>query len=85
MTRLNARVRGVIRDPFRGYSNLTDRQREVAILAAQGLTRNEIADRLQISSAMAGQHLRFAMEKMGVRRKRELTQLMLREAFTTEA
>lgn len=89
MTDVARNVRRVLKDPFRASRSLTDVERQVAMLAAQNFTNQEIAASLRISMPMTGQHLSFAMKKIGVRRKQDLTRLLLdgvREALTsTEA
>lgn len=77
MTDVTRNARRVLKDPFRANSNLTDRERKVAMLAAQNLTGLEIAETLGISTATAAIDLRLAMVKIGVKRKRDLTTLVI--------
>lgn len=51
---------------------LTRREREIATLAASGLSNKEIAERLVVSSRTIENHLQRAYEKLGVRRRTEL-------------
>lgn len=51
----------------RRLSVLTDREREVAALVANGLDNGEIADQLVISPATARTHVSRAITKLGVR------------------
>lgn len=68
-TELQKSVRG------KSISNeLTTREREVAKLAAFGLSNNEIADRLHISVNTVKQSLRVAMDKTGAERRSDLAQ-----------
>ncbi|MEV4318212.1 response regulator transcription factor [Actinocrispum sp. NPDC049592] len=53
-------------------NELTDREREVTAMAAQGLTNHEIADRLVISVATARTHISRAMTKVGARDRAQL-------------
>lgn len=53
-------------------NELTAREREVAKLAAFGLSNQEIADRLSISLNTVKQALRNAMDKIGVQRRTDL-------------
>lgn len=53
-------------------NELTAREREVAKLAAFGLSNQEIADRLNISLNTVKQALRNAMDKTGAQRRTEL-------------
>ena len=55
-----------------GASGLTTREREVARLAAQRLTAQEIADRLFISRRTVETHLARVYAKLGVASKGEL-------------
>jgi two-component system, NarL family, response regulator NreC len=54
------------------YATLTRRQREVLVLAAQGLTNGEIAGRLCISPRTVEIHRAKLMNKLALRRKAEL-------------
>lgn len=51
---------------------LTDREREITALAAQGLTNDDIADRLVISVATARTHVSRAMTKVNARDRAQL-------------
>jgi DNA-binding CsgD family transcriptional regulator len=51
---------------------LTDRERELALLAADGLSTKEIAERLFLSARTVQNHLNRAYEKLGVSGRREL-------------
>jgi DNA-binding CsgD family transcriptional regulator/DNA-binding transcriptional ArsR family regulator len=51
---------------------LTGREREIAALAAQGLSSLEIAKRLQVSPRTVNNHLHAAYAKLGVRGRSEL-------------
>lgn len=54
---------------------LTDREREIVILAARGLTNAEIAARLFLSPLTAKTHVNRAMTKLGVRDRAQLVVL----------
>ncbi|SNS54667.1 two component transcriptional regulator, LuxR family [Geodermatophilus pulveris] len=58
---------------------LTDRQREVAELVAQGLSNEEIAGRLFLSLATVKSHLTASMRRLGIRSRTELAILVTRE------
>jgi len=60
------------RAPHPRLHTLTDREREVMILAAEGLANQEIADRLRISVATARTHVGRAMVKLGARDRAQL-------------
>jgi DNA-binding NarL/FixJ family response regulator len=51
---------------------LTDREREVVALVGEGLTNDEIAERLIMSSATAKTHVSRAMVKLGARDRAQL-------------
>jgi DNA-binding NarL/FixJ family response regulator len=51
---------------------LTDREREVMAFVGQGLTNDEIADRLIMSAATAKTHVSRAMVKLGARDRAQL-------------
>ena len=54
---------------------LTDREREVMALVAEGLSNDEIATRLVVSSATAKTHVSRAMVKLGARDRAQLVVL----------
>jgi len=55
---------------------LTPRKREVASLAANGLTNREIAEQLVVSARTVEHHLEHAYQKLGVNDRGELTTLL---------
>jgi DNA-binding NarL/FixJ family response regulator len=54
---------------------LTDREREVVALVGEGLSNQEIAERLYMSPATAKTHVSRAMTKLGVRDRAQLVVL----------
>ncbi|WP_156042610.1 helix-turn-helix transcriptional regulator [Rhodococcus sp. UNC363MFTsu5.1] len=59
-----------------GPANYSDRQREVVLLAAQGLTNRQIAQRLSLSVRTVEGHLYRASNKSGVSGRTELGQTL---------
>ena len=55
---------------------LTDREREVAELAARGLRNHEIAQRLHISENTVKHHLKNAFQKMNIDRRSRLIEML---------
>jgi DNA-binding NarL/FixJ family response regulator len=58
--------------PHPNLHTLTDRERELVVLVAEGLSNDEIADRLIISPATARTHVSRAMIKLGARDRAQL-------------
>jgi DNA-binding NarL/FixJ family response regulator len=65
-----ARTPGAVRGPSPDL--LTEREREVVALVAEGLSNDEIAERLYMSSATAKTHVSRAMGKLGSRDRAQL-------------
>ena len=59
--------------------SLTERENEVLDLLAEGLTQEEIADRLVISPKTAATHIQRILSKLGVRSRAQAVALVLRE------
>lgn len=60
------------RHPHPRVGELTDREREVVTLVAEGLNNQEIAERLVVSPATARTHVSRAMVKLGARDRAQL-------------
>jgi len=58
--------------PVPALDVLTDREREVMALVAEGLTNDEIAERLYVSPMTAKTHVSRAMVKLGARDRAQL-------------
>jgi len=58
--------------PPAGFDDLTEREREVVGLVAEGLSNQEIAERLFMSPATAKTHVSRAMSKLGARDRAQL-------------
>ena len=59
--------------------DLTNREREVALLVAEGLTNGQIADRLVISTKTASVHVSNMLAKLGLANRTELASWVTRE------
>jgi DNA-binding NarL/FixJ family response regulator len=57
---------------FKPAVTLTDQEREVVRLIAQGLTNKEIGERLFMSPSTVKFHLSDIMQKLGVKRRAEV-------------
>ena len=57
---------------------LTQREREVALLVADGLRSREVADRLAIAPQTVKSHLKTIFDKLGVRNRVELARRLRR-------
>ena len=64
--------------PSGGWAALTERERQVAELAAEGLTNPEIAERLAVTRWTVKFHLAHIFSKLGVRRRSELVRELSR-------
>ncbi|MEZ5426692.1 MAG: response regulator transcription factor [Pyrinomonadaceae bacterium] len=63
------------------YETLTTREREVFHLTAEGLTNNEIAERLGISVRTAETHRSNLMNKLDIHNQAELTRYAIRRGI----
>jgi ATP/maltotriose-dependent transcriptional regulator MalT len=87
--RLRSRLRGVGIRPFTwartdhpatGWLSLTEAERHVASVVAEGLTNAQAADRLFLSRHTIDFHLRKIFRKLGIRSRIELTRVVLERA-----
>jgi two-component system response regulator NreC len=65
------------------FLGLTEREREVLSLVAQGYTNQEVADRLIISVKTVETHRAHIMSKLGLQTRAELVHYALREGYLT--
>ena len=65
------------------FSKLTEREREIVQLLAEGHTTKEIAARLHLSVKTVGTHRENLMAKVNVRSLAELTKYAIREGLTS--
>jgi DNA-binding NarL/FixJ family response regulator len=82
---LLTRVRHLVRrsqPPVRSVTaRLTNREREVLLLLADGLRQDDIAERLFISRKTVGTHVANILRKLGVRSQTQAVAVALREEF----
>jgi DNA-binding NarL/FixJ family response regulator len=62
-------------------AKLTNREREVLLLLADGLRQDDIAERLFISRKTVGTHVTNILRKLGVRSQTQAVAVALREEF----
>ena len=58
--------------------DLTERQAELAVLVAQGMSNSEVGERLGIASATVKKHLEQVYNRLGVSNRTQLAVLMMR-------
>ncbi|WP_410793245.1 response regulator transcription factor [Kribbella sp. C-35] len=61
-----------VTEPAAALDQLTDREREVVVLVAHGLSNEDIAERLYLSPLTAKTHVNRAMTKLSVRDRAQL-------------
>ena len=70
------------RDRARSTDNLSEREREVLVLVAQGCTNREIAEKLVLSEHTARNHISRIFEKLGLSRRSEAAAYATRMGLT---
>jgi DNA-binding CsgD family transcriptional regulator len=65
--------------PDTGWGSLTDTERAVAGLVAQGLNNGQVAARMYISTHTVAHHLRQAFRKLGIASRVELTRIVIEQ------
>jgi DNA-binding CsgD family transcriptional regulator len=68
------------RKPVEGWASLTETERRVSELVAEGLTNPQIADRMTLSRHTVGSHLRQIFRKLNINSRVELTRIALGRA-----
>ena len=68
----------LLEDP---YNQLTNREREVLQLVAEGYTGQEIAKRLSVSPRTAEQHRANVMRKLGLQNQREIVRYAIKKGI----
>jgi len=69
--------------PHPGLRTLTEREREVVTLVAEGLSNQEIAERLVISPATARTHVHRAMSKLHARDRAQVVVVAFQSGLAT--
>jgi DNA-binding CsgD family transcriptional regulator len=71
--------------PLTGWDSLTDTDRNITKLVAEGSTNQEVADQLYISIHTVAYHLRQVFRKLGISSRVELTRVALEKATGEES
>ncbi len=66
--------------PLAGWDSLTDTEKAVARLVAEGLNNRQIGGRMYISTHTVAHHLRQAFRKLQIASRVELTRVVMAEA-----
>ncbi len=66
-----------------GYSSLSERERGVLLLLAEGLSNQEIADRLAITQSTLQTHRAHILEKLGLRTTADLIKYAVRHGLVS--
>jgi DNA-binding NarL/FixJ family response regulator len=77
-------TRSLVAPKLRTVDSLTDREREVLVLVAQGLSNQEIADSLVISERTARTHVSNILGKLGVASRTQAALLAIREGVAPD-
>lgn len=81
--RAQAELRAAGAAPAAGAATLTAQEREIALLAATGLTNKEIGQRLHLSHRTVGAHLYRVFPKLGIGSRAALRDALSLERMTT--
>lgn len=76
-------IRQSLKNDFTVFSSLTDREREVLQLFAEGKSTKQIASLLKISIKTIETHRKQIMDKLNIRSIAELTKYAIREGLTS--
>ena len=66
------------------FAPLTERQTEVATVVAQGLTNDQIAEKLTFDGRHDGNHVRAPLQRLGLRNRVELAVWTVRQEQQSE-
>jgi DNA-binding NarL/FixJ family response regulator len=67
-----------------GVRKLSPREREVAVLVAEGCTNREIAERLIVSERTAENHVQRLMNRLGARSRTQVAAWAIRHGLSGE-
>jgi DNA-binding NarL/FixJ family response regulator len=74
-------TRSLLAPTARSVNALTDREREILVLVAKGLSNQQIADALVISERTARTHVSNILSKLGVASRTQAALLAIREGI----
>ena len=72
------------RRPAFGWDSLTDTERSLAVLIAEGMTNRQVAGQLFISRHTVDAHLRHIFHKLGINSRVSLARLVAVQTFASE-
>jgi two-component system response regulator DegU len=75
---MNGKGKEIMMRRYAAIDELTDRERQVLVLVAEGLSNKEIAYRLEINHKTVETHLHHIYDKLGVSNRTEATKYALR-------
>lgn len=79
--RLHISGRNIMDTPSDAYETLTTREREIFQMTAEGLTSQEVGDKLMISPRTVEVHRSNLMNKLGLRNQTELIRLAIKRGI----
>ncbi|MFI8221257.1 LuxR C-terminal-related transcriptional regulator [Streptomyces sp. NPDC085932] len=71
--------------PLRAVGRFTQRERSVTLLVASGMTNQEIADELYITTKTVEFHLANIFNKLGIRSRAELRKILRIQTYTASS
>lgn len=66
-----------------GYAALSEREREILLLIAQGLSNHQIAERLAVASSTVQTHRGHILEKLGLQTTADLVKFAVQQGLIT--
>jgi DNA-binding NarL/FixJ family response regulator len=74
-------MQALLQRPDSAAVRLTEREQEILILVAEGLTNRQIADRLEVSLSTANFHVQNILDKIGAKTRTEAVALARKEGL----